>query len=178
MDKSNIIMNAISGVLFLFLAFVIYKSFQVNSEKREILEVLGDTTYCKITSLQGNYLRYKFNVNNTKYAGKVENLGGQIQIGEAFKIVYNRENPNKQREVLFAYPIISNEIDFEETVSLNLSRNWNIHWDVVYFKYDIDGILHKRFQLIPKILNFNDDSTYLIKYHVDNPKIAYIFFYP
>ncbi|MES2733442.1 MAG: hypothetical protein V4714_16980 [Bacteroidota bacterium] len=155
----------------LILLFFIY---QYNKSKIVYKELLikGDKAIAKIHPM-GSNLIFDYTVNGRIFTHKVSKPFDGLQEGEYYEVIYKRSNPDES-EILFSNPIIMNIKEYDSTNTISI-RDISLNPAVV-FTYQINGQEFERYQIPMDKQAINEAKSYLVRYLIKNPKVAYIIF--
>lgn len=109
-----------------------------------------------------------------KHQAHYPNMIKKLQVGENFKIAYDK-NDISNIDIFFTAPVIADSLDFYNGRAIVLSSVSENFYDSNYcsFNYKYNGMIYKRYQyVVNKNMNIGDSIDVLINRR--NPKIAYV----
>lgn len=163
------------AIALIMVVFFIYDFFAYAKNHKWLLEngkrSIGMIVY------SGKNIDYQFKREDSDYyiTQKTSSPFGWIEVGEQFVVVYHPEDLTNH-DILFEEPIIPKDRAFKETYAESIKVLWYNRKKVIFY-YLVDGKRYKRVQMIyPDKHQIEKNGRYLVKYMVNNPQVAYVFF--
>tara|TARA_X000000950_G_scaffold246919_1_gene304818 strand:- start:121 stop:663 length:543 start_codon:yes stop_codon:yes gene_type:complete len=164
-------------MLILFGGIIYLYIYQKNNAEK--LKINGKKTigYCKIrkNSLldykQAQIAEWTYEIDNISYKSKGKSTPFELQDFEYYVIYYNPEN---KEDITIDYKDFVLNGNYKNTNSVSLKEDL-LNNNKVVFEYYVGGKKYERIQSFELKNGIDLEKTYLVKYKVGKPEIAYIY---
>ena len=164
-------------MLILFGGIIYLYIYQKNYAEK--LKINGKKTigYCKIrkNSLldykQAQIAEWAYEIDNISYKSKGKSTPFELQDFEYYVIYYNPEN---KEDITIDYKDFVLSGNYKNTNSVSLKEDL-LNNNKVVFEYYVGGKKYERTQSFELKNGIDLEKTYLVKYKVGKPEIAYIY---
>ena len=151
--------------------FVSLFFYQKNNSKN--LEKNGLRTVGKIDVI-GQDVVCTYTVKDQAYSKRVTSPYYGLVSGESYIIAYDSlDNDNFQ--IIYSLPVLSKEYQYNNTKTENISTSFEDN-EVVKYTFIVGNNKYERLQQIGEDKkSFNKQNTFLVKYNIINPQMAYVY---
>lgn len=159
-------------IIITLMFFILLSAYLIYERREEGLEKFGQTTECMITRVGHDNIYIEYEVDGMKYSGSAVKPFPNIYVGEKYKIMYNREEPDETK-FYASEPVIDLGV-YDTVLTYDVKKDWLID-DLLKFSYNVDGKEFERLQYYDSSLrNYDLNIPYAVIYRKRNHQIGYL----
>ncbi|AUC80737.1 hypothetical protein [Lacinutrix sp. Bg11-31] len=164
-------------MLILFgIVFYVIPKYQIDNDTKLFENNYETIAYCQLETKSllsyknKQLVKWNYTIDGRNYR-KVKDQTNNIQDSEYYIIHYN---PQNKEDIVIDYKKFVIKGNYKNTSSLNIKEDL-LNNDLVTFEYFVNDKKYKRIQSCELNNGLDLEKEYLVKYKVENPKIAYVF---